>query len=268
MYDLPKSIEAYCVARHLPISLPGEVSRHRSCQTTIGFAEAINRVRMTLNGATYGFGEFLRVRRLRDELEHRWSDNNKYLDDVVGGMSSRIIPCLSQFVSSVLKEEPEEYIDRKLLDRVDRLDCSLNAKRLATCQSRLDRTEADYAADKNRCRRQHALPVPEEQWERFETQVPCPVCGKPFSVWYEWVPDLDVETGADGQVDPYMIDIYPETRLAICDECHFFAEGRDAVEYAGKDIYPPNLGVEEPDHDDDEVNFRDIIERQETKEDG
>lgn len=153
MYGLPQSFQAYCFARHLPVSLPKEESQYWGCQQTIGFSEAIRCVRMTLDGADFDSPEFVRVRRLRDELEHRWSNNNRYLDDVVGGMSSRIIPCLSQFVISVLKERSDEYIDQRLLARVDHPDGLLNAERLATCQSRLEKTKADYAAEKDRCRR-------------------------------------------------------------------------------------------------------------------
>jgi len=266
MYDVPKSFEAYCVARHLPISLPKDGDQYWNRRRTIGFPEAIERVRMTLNGAAYDFKEFKRVRLLRDELEHRWSDNNGYLDDVVGGMSSRIIPCLSQFISSILKEEPDEYIDQRLLVRVDHLDSTLNAKRLATCQSRLEKIGADYAADKDRCRRQHALPISEEKWERFETQALCPVCGEHLSVWYEMMPEWEGEMGPDGEYDSYFVGVYPETHVAFCDQCHFFAEGQDAATYVGEDvdIYPYDLGAEDPGCDVGDLDTLDVIEPRET----
>lgn len=266
MYDVPKSFEEYCVARHVPILLPKDGDQYWSRRRTIGFSEAIERVRMTLNGAAYDFKEFKRVRLLRDELEHRWSDNNGYLDDVVGGMSSRIIPCLSQFISSILKEGPDEYINQRLLARVDQLDSALNAKRLATCQSRLEKTRADYAADKDRCRRQHALPISEERWERFETQAICPVCGEHLSVWYEMIPEWEGEMGSDGEYDSYSVGVYPETYVAFCDQCHFFAEGQDAATYVGEDvdIYPSDLGAEDPGCDVGDLDTPDVIEPQET----
>jgi hypothetical protein len=263
MYDVPDSFEAYCVARRLPISLPKERDRYWNRRRTIGFAEATERVRMTLCEASYDFKEFKRVRLLRDELEHMWSDNNAYLDDVVGGMSPRIIPCLSQFISSILKERPDEYIDQRLLVRVDHLDSALNAKRLATCQSRLERTGEDYAADKDRCRRQHALPSPEEKWERLETQSPCPVCGEPLSILYEVVPDWEGEMGPDGEYDSYVGGAYRETRVAFCDQCHFFAEGQDAAAYVGEDVevYPSDLDAEDPGGDIGDFDTPDVAEQ-------
>jgi len=236
LYPMPMSLETYAVVKGLPYS----ASKKRpelNTLTTIGFSEALRRVRATMDMDHKSLRAFARVRRLRDMLEHHWDSNLDYLGGIVGEMSSEIIPALQAFVSDVLNEKPSLYLDAQALAKVETLDRALAEKHSLVLQQRIETQKAEWQSNPRACARRHHIPEEYLSGEVLQLKASCPVCGSILHLYWDIEADFDYEADSDTPVGSAM----PVPKCVWCSTCHFYADGKDMGSYLPDDLeYPEN----------------------------
>lgn len=247
LYPLPKKVEEYC--RIKQISTKNDRSSEKLIREkevlshTIGFKEALARVDLTQPGTDYDFTCFKEIYALRNSLEHHWDRNEEFLQKVVGEMSSSIIPCLKEFIREILKEEPNAYFNKRLLEEVERLDRAFEKGHSLELQRRFEEHLSLYKKNPDACKEKYNCPAIYSGLAEEQTEAKCPICEHLLVALWEWEADYDVE-GSSGE--GYISGAFPDPKCLHCDNCHFFVEGGNIETYL-----PDGLSIEfEPDYPD------------------
>jgi hypothetical protein len=230
LFPLPKKVEEYCLIKEIPMQgnqSPGDRKRERELLShSISFKEALSRVILTSN-VKFDFSCFGEIYALRNSLEHHWDRNEEFLKKVVGNMSGKIIPCLKEFITNILKEDEKYYFfDSNLLEEVDRLDRAFLLGHSLELQHRFEEHKELFARNPELCREKWTCPDKYERLLEEEIKVDCPICGEKFLALWDWEPEYEVEGG-----EGYVSNAFPDVKCLYCVNCHFYVEGRDIETY-------------------------------------
>lgn len=236
VYPFPKNIKEYCQVKQ--IGLKGMKKENRALEReilshTISFKEAVERVDTTQRGSSFDFRCFKEIYALRNSLEHHWDRNEEFLQKIVGQMSSRVIPCLKEFIKDVLNESPQDYFKNSLLEEVERLDRAFERGHSLALQRRFEEHLKLFREDPVACREKSYCPERYSRLEEYETEAECPVCQHQFMALYDWEADYDVE-GSTGEA--FVVGATPDVKCLFCNNCYFFVEGRDVNTYLPEGI--------------------------------
>ena len=126
LYPLPKNIKEYCHIKQIAIKntedKESRIKEREMLAHTISFKEALRRVELTQTDTNFDSKCFIKIYSLRNSLEHHWDRNEEFLQVVIGMMSKTVIPCLIEFIETILNEDVNKYFDKTLMDEVERLD--------------------------------------------------------------------------------------------------------------------------------------------------
>jgi hypothetical protein len=245
LYPLPKSVEGYCNIKQISTKRLKDtektIKERELLAHTISFKEALNRVDLTQIDTQFDFKCFNKVYSLRNSLEHHWDRNEEFLQSVIGMMSKKVIPCLKEYIESILNEEFRDYFDPRLMEEVERLDRALEAGHTLALQRRFERHKSIFDKNPEYCKKKNPLPEKYNQLFEEETEAPCPVCEGPFIALWDWEADYDVEGG-----DACVSGAFPDPKCLFCANCNFYVDGTDISNYL-----PDGLEIQfEPDYDD------------------
>ena len=245
LYPLPKKIEEYCDIKQIATKntkdTEKKIKEREILAHTISFKEALNRVDLTQTDTNFDFKCFNKIYSLRNSLEHHWDRNEEFLQAVIGMMSQRVIPCLKEYIETILNEEVGKFIDNRLMEEVERLDRALEAGHSLDSQRRFEHHKSAYNSDPDSCSKLFSFPEKYKNLSEEETEAECPVCKDPFIALWDWEADYDVEGW-----HAYIAGAFPDPKCLFCNNCHFYIEGPDISTYL-----PDGLEIEfEPDYGD------------------
>jgi hypothetical protein len=238
LYPLPKSIEEYCNIKNILTKnqkyTERKIKESLIQSRTISFKEALYRVDLTQTDTDFDFKCFKKIYFLRNSLEHHWDRNEEFLQEIVGMMSKKVIPCLKNYIESILKEDFYVFINNNMIKEVERLDRALEAGHTLNFQCRLEHHKKLYEKDPANCKKTFNLPEKYKDLSEEEIESKCPVCNEELVAFWNMEADYDVEGGRS-----YIINAYPDAKCLFCYNCHFFIDGHDISTYL-----PDGLDIE------------------------
>jgi hypothetical protein len=230
LYPFPKSIEYYCIIKNILSKKQKNTERKIKESVlqsrTISFKEALCRVDLTQADTDFDFKCFNKINFLRNSLEHHWDRNEEFLQEVVGMMSKKVIPCLKNYIESILKEDFYVFIDDSMTMEVERLDRALEAGHTLKLQNRLENHKKLYDKDPANCKKTFILPKKYKGLSEEKIEAKCPVCKEQLVALWDMEADYDVEGGYT-----YIVDAYPDAKCLFCYNCHFFIDGPNISTY-------------------------------------
>jgi hypothetical protein len=245
LYPLPKKLELedYCRIKKIPTKIVKDTERRieerEILAHTITFKEALSRVDLTQTDTDFDFKVFKKIYALRNSLEHHWDRNEELLQNVVGMMSTKIIPSIKSFISELLKEDPKDYLNYKLLEEVERLDRAKQQGHSLKLQHRLEEHINLYKKDPQACLIKYSLPELYKGLAEEDTEAECPVCNNYFTAFWDWEADYDDTPGPVGA--------FPDSKCLFCHNCNFYIDGIDIGNYL-----PDGLEIQfEPEFDEE-----------------
>lgn len=238
LYPLPKKVEEYCRVRQIPTSVDEETTRRvqerEALAHTINFKESRARVELTYAARDYDFTLFGEIYSLRNSLEHHWDRNEEFLKKVVGQMSLRIIPQMSEFIEKVLGEDPKDYLPEDIILEVETLDRAFERGHSLAQQQRFEEHARRYKQNPEAARAKLQLSEEYSGLAEEETEVKCPVCQNEMVAMWDWEADYDVEGG-----EGYVSGAFPDVKALHCENCNYFVEGQSIEAYL-----PDGLDIE------------------------
>jgi len=245
LYPLPKKIEEYCHIKHIAIKntvdTEKRIKEREILSHTISFKEALHRVELTQTDTSFDFKCFNKIYFLRNSLEHHWDRNEEFLQAVIGMMSKTVIPCLTEYIETILNEDVNKYFDKKLMGEVERLDRALEKGHSLDSERRFEKHKSAYNRDPDSCTKLFSFPEKYKKLAEEETEAECPVCKEQFIALWDWEADYDVEGGS-----AFISGAFPDTKCLFCHNCYFYIDGPDISSYL-----PDGLDIEfEPEYDD------------------
>lgn len=238
LYPIPKNLEEYCQAKGIEVknvnATQKRIIERFSSSRTISFKEAIKRIKLT-SDVEFDFGCFEEIHALRNCLEHHWDRNEQFFKKIMGKMSSKIIPCLKEFIIGILGERVEDFIDTGLTNELAKLDKAIKEGHTLKLQKRLDEHKKLYLMGPEVCRKKSNLPDKYRELPEEETASKCPVCGELFFARWDWEADFDIANG-----EGFIGGGFPDVKCLFCYNCHFYVEGEDVEKYL-----PEGLDIED-----------------------
>ena len=231
LYPLSNKVKEYCRIKQIKMKNDKDIVKKRKeremLSHTVTFKEALARVDLTQSDTDFNFRHFEEIYALRNSLEHHWDRNEEFLKKVVGKMSSSIIPCLKEFIKGILREEPGDYFDEKLLDEVGKLDRAIEKGHSLELQRRFEEHLRLYKKDPNACRKKYHYPDIYSALNEEETDVDCPVCKHPLIALWDVEVDYDVEGSSEEGYVSFPVGAFPDTKCLYCANCHFCVDSGD-----------------------------------------
>ncbi len=225
LYPLPKKVEEYL--RLKSVDAISE-KHHVKLGNTIGFKEALERVRLLSGSEKFDFSVFTEINSLRNSIEHHWDHNEKFLQKNIGIMSTKIIPSFRDFIQTVLNEDFSDYNYEHLLEDMERLDRAIINGHSLTTQRRLEQHRKIYSDNPKSIR---GLPEKPNQYVKLdeeEVNVQCPICSENFTALWDFEVDYD-ENGP--------VAAFPDAKCLYCHNCRFYIDGRDIATYLPEELY-------------------------------
>ncbi|NJL72414.1 MAG: hypothetical protein HC888_13000 [Candidatus Competibacteraceae bacterium] len=189
---------------------------------TIDFREAIERIQIIYGDGRFDSKVFSEIHTLRNSIEHFWDHNLAFLEKNISLMSSKVIPAMDDFVKNVLREDPIEYVSKRLRHDVNTLDRAISEGNSLILQKRLEEFQDAYGLSP---RKSMQLSNPSSQHlklDSIETDASCPICSTNMTAYWDFEADYD-EYGP--------VAAYPDAKLLLCENCGFYAEGMDIEHY-------------------------------------
>ncbi len=226
LYPIPKKIEEYLKLRHIDVRKSSHP--YLNLANTIGFKEAIERVKLLKDSVGYNFSVFCEINSLRNSLEHHWDHNEKFLIKNLGIMSKRIIPSFREFVEGVLHEDFSRLISKAMIEDIDRLDRATIEGHTLNTQRRLEYHRELYKENPESVK---GLPIKPKEYsslEEVEVDANCPVCSTKLSALWDFEVDYD-ENGP--------VAAFPDAKCLYCQTCRFYIDGVDVTVFLPDGLY-------------------------------
>ncbi len=221
LFPLPKKPEDYLKFKELNINLDKK-KLHIILPKTITFQNAINISKLLIKHDDFDFSIFVEIHTLRNIIEHFWDRNDKFIQKNIGIMSSKILPSIELFVTNILNDSFDKFINEAQKEEVKRLDRALLEGHTLKAQRRLEEHKELYNTNKEMLEKIEHYPNKYINYEEDETDSKCPVCDSFF--YAKW----DIEADYDGYEQ---VGAYPDVKCMYCKNCHFYVESNDLYKY-------------------------------------
>lgn len=226
LFPLPKTYEKYAEMRGL--SFKETLMSAIPQSGTIKFLEAIDRVQILYGEKKYDSQVFRSIHTIRNSIEHCWDHNLSFLEKNISIMTSKILPSIAEFLSNVLGQKLEEYLNHWVLDDVKKLDLAIAKGHSLALQKRLDAFKEAFSINVRRAKALSNPPSKPLRLDEIEIDTTCPVCKTKLNAYWDFEADFN-ENGPTGA--------YPDAKLILCSNCAFYVEGMDIGIYLPEGLH-------------------------------
>ena len=101
---------------------------------------------------------------------------------MIGMMSKTVIPCLTEYIETILNEDVNKYFDKQLMEEVERLDRALEKGHSLDSERRFEKHKSLYNYNPASCTKLSSFPKKYQNLAEEETEAECPVCKEQFIV--------------------------------------------------------------------------------------
>jgi len=207
---------------------------------TADFNEIIDRIEYISKFKEFNFSNFKEFHRKRNMIEHWYYDEN--FDSVITFFKNIpfiLFSDIEKFINLFLKDRKEKYLDRKLLKKFDFIVRNEKNKKLFEFEQEVKQAIEIYNKDPLKFRKKYKF-TDKEQYEKFYTEVKCPICDNNFQALFNWLMDVDDVEYKDGVYNIVGGEVI--IRYLLCDKCGFYVsdnfimENKFQIEKISKEI--------------------------------
>jgi len=153
------------------------------------------------------------------------------LQSLIGMISKTVIPCLKEYIETILHENVDDFINKTLMKEVERLDRARQAGHSLDLQRRFEDHKSLYDREPASCVKKYSLPDKYKNLAEEETGAECPICNSKFAALWDWEADYDIEG------HEYTISgSFPDVKCLFCSRCNFYVDGSDIWTYLPEDF--------------------------------
>ncbi len=106
-------------------------------------------------------------------------------------MTSKILPSIAEFLSNVLGQKLEEYLNHWVLDDVKKLDLAIAEGHSLALQKRLDAFKEAFSINVRRAKALSNPPSKPLRLDEIEIDTACPVCKTKLNAYWDFEADFD-----------------------------------------------------------------------------